>query len=192
MRWAQFKKKSQWAAHQQFITNCADTGNYPRSLQWNCTPPWEFLNKDYTRDWVKIQQTTPAELCKIIALDCKDKIQNCVAVSEALINDLKTLIPETDFKDITAELNHDYQLAVDRLYAEKILGRNKATPSTPRPASKKQNPPKQQKPSTGPKPRRRVRPRNRRGPAQPTDNSSQIRSRPASTKRDLMRQLNDL
>ena len=188
----QFKKRSQWAAHQRFITNCADTGNYPRSLQWNCTPPWEFLNQDNTRKWAHIQQSTPAELCKLIALDCDDKVKNCLAVSEALLNDLKTIIPDTDFKDISTELNHDYQLAVDRLYAEKILGRNKGLkPGPSRPVSKKQTPQKS-KPSTGPRARRRVRPRTRRGTPQSTGPSDQVRSRPASNKQDLMRQLNDL
>ena len=81
-------------------------------------------NRHRSRGIVSLTLVT-TELCKLIALDCIDKIKNCDTVSEALLNDLKTIIPDSDFKDISAELNHDYQLSVDRLYAEKILGRNK-------------------------------------------------------------------
>ena len=190
-----FKKKSQWAANERFMTNCADTGNFPRAVQYKCPPPWEFTSQELTRQWASVQQKAPAELCKLVALDCKAKLVNCQAVIDSLFQELKKLIPEVDFKEITSELQHDCNNAVDRQYAEKILGRNAApkpkgnsnTPST----SKKPNPKARKQKPAGKSPGGRSRSRRRRSDPQP-DRTAGIRNRPAAVKQDLMRQLNEL
>ena len=193
-----FKKKSQWTAHELFMNNCASTGNFPRSIQWKCAPPWEFTNQELTHQWATIQQKAPAELCKLIALDCKAKTVNCQASIDSLLADLSKLIPDNDFEEIKNELHHDYQSASDRLYAEKILGRNNAAKprgdptATPKPKSKTSRPAKKPQ-SQGGQPRGRGgRPRNRRRGNREPDNTATVRTRPGTVKQDLMRQLNDL
>ena len=194
----QFKKKSQWTAHQRFMQNCADSGNYPRSLRWKCTPPWSFNNADRTQKWATVQQTAPAELCQILAQDCEDKKVDCDAVIQALLTDLQGLVPETDFLEIQAELKHDYHSAVDRLYAEKILGRTTAAKQRTAPASTSAKPgPKtkqnlQPRASGRPKSRKRFPSRTRRNAPQQPNTNGAVRSRPAANKQELMRQLNDL
>ena len=177
------------------MTNCAETGNFPRAVQYKCAPPWEFTSQELTRQWASIQQKAPAELCKLVALDCKAKLVNCQAAIDSLFQELKKLIPEVDFQEINNELHHDCNNAIDRQYAEKILGRNaapkpKGTSSTPSP-SKGPNPKaKKQKPAGKP-PGGRSRSRKRRSDPQPYRTAG-IRSRPAAVKQDLMRQLSDL
>ena len=193
----QFKKKSQWTAHEQFMGNCAATGNYPRSIQWKCTPPWAFTNQELTHQWATIQQKAPAELCNLIALDCKAKTVNCQASIDSLLQDLSKLIPENDFEELKQELNHDYNTASDRLYAEKILARNNATNprgnSSSSAKSSKRNPRPAKKPQPkGGQPRGKSRSRNRRGGNRESDTSNPVRTRPGAVKKDLMRQLNDL
>ena len=192
----QFKHKSKWAAHQLFMNNCAESGNFPRPIQYKCSPPWQFNNQELTHKWAKTQQQAPAELCKLISLDCKDRLINCQAAIDTLLTDLQKLIPDTDFREIKGELQHDLNLATDRLYAEKILARNNANKPRSNAAStstaKKSNPRASGKPKPkGRQPRGRSRPRPRRGDKQP-NNPADVRSRPGAVKQDLMRQLNDL
>ena len=193
----QFKLKSKWAAHELYMNNCADTGNFPRSIQYKSSPPWQFTNVELLHQWAAIQQKAPAELCKLVALDCKARLVNCQASIDSLLSDLEKLIPESDFKELKGELNHDYNTASDKLYAEKILGRNNAnkprgnpTPSTSTKTSK--NPKASGKPqSQRRQPRGRSRPR-RRGGNQQSNNPAQVRNRPGAVKKDLVRQLNEL
>ena len=192
----QFKQKSKWAAHEQFMNNCAESGNFPRSIQYKCAPPWQFTNPELTHQWATTQQQAPAELCKLISLDCKARLVNCQASIDALLVDLKKLIPETDFKDIQSELQHDYTTASDRLYAEKLLGRTNANKPrgnpTPNAPSKKNPRATRQPQPKGRQPRGRSRPRNRGRGNQQSDNTATVRSRPGAVKQDLMRQLNEL
>ena len=192
----QFRLKSKWTANELFMTNCAESGNYPRSIQYKCSPPWEFTNAELTHQWATIQQKAPADLCKLIALDCKEKLVNCQASIDSLLADLNKIIPETDFNELRSELQHDCNNASDRQYAEKILSRNNANKprSNPTSASNKSIPKSRTSKKPQPKggqPRGR-RPRNRRGGNPQSDSTTPVRSRPGGVKKDLMKQLNDL
>ena len=122
-----FRKLAQWKAHQRFLLNCASSGLPPRSLFWNPLPPWAFNRTESNTQWAATTLAAQSDLCKILASDCGLKAEAHTNSITALSNDLKGLIPPNDHTEILHELEMTCQIQVDKLHAEKILSRTKAT-----------------------------------------------------------------